>query len=51
LVWPLLAANLIHNLPAVRVPTLVVGAMADQDIFVADTHAQLVSKRLKAVTM
>jgi hypothetical protein len=34
-------ANLIRNLPAVRVPTLVVGAMADQDIFVADAHAQL----------
>ena len=34
-------ANLIRNLPAVTVPTLVVGAMADQDIFVADAHAQL----------
>ena len=34
-------ANLIRNLPAVTVPTLVVGAMADQDIFIADAHAQL----------
>lgn len=34
-------ANLIRNLPAVTIPTLVVGAMADQDIFVADAHAQL----------
>jgi pimeloyl-ACP methyl ester carboxylesterase len=33
-------ANLIRNLPAVTVPTLVVGAMADQDIFVADGHAE-----------
>jgi pimeloyl-ACP methyl ester carboxylesterase len=33
-------ANLIRNLPAVTVPTLVVGAMADQDIFVADAHAE-----------
>jgi pimeloyl-ACP methyl ester carboxylesterase len=34
-------ANLIRNLPAVKVPTLVVGAMADQDIFVTDAQAQL----------
>src|SRR5579864_4102677 len=34
------SANLIHNLPAVTVPTLVVGAMADQDIFVADALAE-----------
>jgi alpha-beta hydrolase superfamily lysophospholipase len=33
-------ANLIRNLPAVTVPTLVVGAMADQDIFIADAHAE-----------
>jgi hypothetical protein len=33
-------ANLIHNLPAVTVPTLVVGAMADQDIFIADARAE-----------
>ena len=33
-------ANLIRNLPEVRVPTLVVGAMADQDIFIADAHAE-----------
>ena len=33
-------ANLIRNLPAVTVPTLVVGAMADQDIFVADARAE-----------
>jgi hypothetical protein len=32
-------ANLIRNLPAVTVPTLVVGAMADQDIFIADANA------------
>ena len=29
-----------RNLPAVKVPTLVVGAMADQDIFVADAQAE-----------
>jgi len=33
-------ANLIRNLPAVTVPTLVVGAMADQDIFIADAQAE-----------
>ncbi len=33
-------ANLIRNLPSVTVPTLVVGAMADQDIFIADAHAE-----------
>jgi pimeloyl-ACP methyl ester carboxylesterase len=34
-------AHLILNLPTVTFPTLVVGAMADQDIFVADAHAEL----------
>ncbi len=34
-------ANLARNLPAVTVPTLVAGAMADQDIFIADAHAAL----------
>lgn len=33
-------ANLERNLPRVTVPTLVVGAMADQDIFVADVRAE-----------
>ena len=33
-------ANLMRNLPKVTVPTLVVGAMADQDIFVSDAHAE-----------
>jgi len=33
-------ANLIRNLPAVTVPTLVVGAMGDQDIFIGDAHAE-----------
>jgi len=33
-------ANLERNLPKVTVPTLVVGAMADQDIFVADVRAE-----------
>jgi esterase/lipase len=33
-------ANLERNLPLVTVPTLVVGAMADQDIFVADVRAE-----------
>jgi pimeloyl-ACP methyl ester carboxylesterase len=33
-------ANLERNLPNVKVPTLVVGAMADQDIFVADVRAE-----------
>ena len=33
-------ANLIRNLPAITVPTLVVGAMADQDIFIAYAHAE-----------
>ena len=32
-------ANLIRNLPAVTVPTLVVGAMADQDMFIDDANA------------
>lgn len=35
-------ANLERNLPRVTVPTLVVGAMADQDIFVADVRAEYV---------
>ena len=34
-------ANLILNLLAVTVPTLVVGAMADQTVFVADPRAEL----------
>jgi pimeloyl-ACP methyl ester carboxylesterase len=34
-------ANLIRNLPRVAVPTLVVGAMADQDIFISDARAEL----------
>jgi esterase/lipase len=29
-----------RNLPRVTIPTLVVGAMADQDIFVSDARAQ-----------
>jgi pimeloyl-ACP methyl ester carboxylesterase len=33
-------ANLERNLPKVTVPTLVVGAMADQDIFLADVRAE-----------
>jgi pimeloyl-ACP methyl ester carboxylesterase len=33
-------ANLERNLPNVTVPTLVVGAMADQDIFLADVRAE-----------
>lgn len=33
-------ANLERNLPQVKVPTLVVGALADQDIFVADVRAE-----------
>jgi pimeloyl-ACP methyl ester carboxylesterase len=33
-------ANLIRNLQAVTVPTLVVGAMGDQDIFIGDAHAE-----------
>jgi len=33
-------ANLERNLPKVKVPTLVVGAMADQDIFVSDVRAE-----------
>jgi pimeloyl-ACP methyl ester carboxylesterase len=33
-------ANLERNLPRVTVPTLVVGAMADQDIFIADVRAE-----------
>ncbi len=33
-------ANLLHNIAKVTVPTLVVGAMADQDIFVADVRAE-----------
>jgi pimeloyl-ACP methyl ester carboxylesterase len=33
-------ANLLRNLPKVTVPTLVVGAMADQDIFVCDVRAE-----------
>jgi pimeloyl-ACP methyl ester carboxylesterase len=33
-------ANLERNLPQVTVPTLVVGAMADQDIFLADVRAE-----------
>jgi pimeloyl-ACP methyl ester carboxylesterase len=33
-------ANLERNLPLVTVPTLVVGAMADQDIFIADVRAE-----------
>ncbi len=33
-------ANLIRNLPQVRLPTLVVGAMADQDIFICDARAE-----------
>ena len=33
-------ANLERNLPCVTVPTLVVGAMADQDIFIADVHTE-----------
>jgi esterase/lipase len=33
-------ANLERNLPQVKVPTLVVGAMADQDIFLADVRAE-----------
>jgi len=32
-------ANLMRNLPAVTVPTLVVCAMADQDIFISDAQA------------
>jgi pimeloyl-ACP methyl ester carboxylesterase len=35
-------ANLERNLPQVTVPTLVVGAMADQDIFVADLRNEYV---------
>lgn len=33
-------ANLKRNLPRVTIPTLVVGAMADQDIFVSDVHSE-----------
>jgi hypothetical protein len=33
-------ANLERNLPRVTVPTLVVGAMADQDIFIADVRTE-----------
>lgn len=33
-------ANLLRNLPRVEVPTLVVGAMGDQDIFIADAQAE-----------
>jgi pimeloyl-ACP methyl ester carboxylesterase len=33
-------ANLERNLPQIRVPTLVVGAMADQDIFLADVRTE-----------
>jgi alpha-beta hydrolase superfamily lysophospholipase len=33
-------ANLIRNLPRVGVPTLVVGAMADQDIFISDARKE-----------
>jgi pimeloyl-ACP methyl ester carboxylesterase len=33
-------ANLERNLPRVTVPTLVVGALADQDIFVGDVRAE-----------
>lgn len=33
-------ADLLRNLPKVPVPTLVVGAMADQDIFVCDVRAE-----------
>ena len=33
-------ANLERNLPRITVPTLVVGAMADQDIFLADVRAE-----------
>jgi hypothetical protein len=47
-------ANLLRNLPAVTVPTLVVGAMADQDIFIADAQAEFAAsgaadKRLEFV--
>jgi pimeloyl-ACP methyl ester carboxylesterase len=33
-------ANLARNLPQVKVPTLVVGAMADQDIFISDVRTE-----------
>ena len=33
-------ANLLRNIAKVTVPTLVVGAMADQDIFVSDVRAE-----------
>jgi pimeloyl-ACP methyl ester carboxylesterase len=33
-------ANLARNLPKVTIPTLVVGAMADQDIFVSDVRTE-----------
>ena len=33
-------ANLERNLPKVKVPTLVVGANADQDIFISDVRAE-----------
>jgi pimeloyl-ACP methyl ester carboxylesterase len=33
-------ANLARNLPKVTIPTLVVGAMADQDIFVSDIRTE-----------
>ncbi len=33
-------ANLLRNLPKVPVPTLVVGASADQDIFISDVRAE-----------
>jgi hypothetical protein len=33
-------ANLERNLPQITVPTLLVGAMADQDIFLADVRAE-----------
>ncbi len=36
-------ANLLSNLPRVTIPTIVVGAMADQDIFISDARAEFES--------
>jgi pimeloyl-ACP methyl ester carboxylesterase len=48
-------ANLARNLPRVTVPTLVVGAMGDQDIFVADVRTEYelsgaVDKRIEFIS-
>jgi pimeloyl-ACP methyl ester carboxylesterase len=48
-------AKLARNLPRVTIPTLVVGAMADQDIFIADVRTEYeqsgaTDKRLELIT-